>query len=67
MKLSKNNAYNSNARKNNSTFSILISCDYQYFKERYCLGNIHYKINHKSYIKAVANNDTNTVNQYINL
>jgi hypothetical protein len=67
MKISEKNAYNSNARKNNSAFSILIACDYQFFKERYCLGNINYKINHKAYIKAVANNDVKLIAKYINL
>ena len=65
MKLSKKNAYNSQKRNNKSALSILIACDYDYFINRYNLGSIHYKINHKSYVKAMANNDKNLINYYL--
>ena len=65
MKLSKKNAYNSQKRDNKSALSIMIACDYNYFISRYCLGDINYKINHKSYVKAIANNDKNLINYYL--
>ena len=65
MKLSKKNAYDSQKRDNKSALSILIACDYDYFINRYNLGGIHYKINHKSYVKAIANNDKNLINYYL--
>ncbi len=67
MKLSTKNAYNSSARNNNSALSILIACDYHFFKDRYYLYHINDKINHKAYIKAIAVNDSKTVNQFINI
>jgi hypothetical protein len=63
--LNKKNAYNSKYRNNNSSLSILIACDYDFFINTYNLGNIHYKINHKAYIKAMANNDKKLINQYL--
>ncbi len=63
--LNKKNAYNSKFRNNQSSLSILIACDYHFFINTYNLGNIHYKINYKAYIKAVANNDKKLINQYL--
>ncbi len=63
--LNKKNAYNSKYRNNNSSLSILIACDYDFFINKYCLADIHYKINHKAYIKAVANNNKKLINQYL--
>lgn len=64
MKVSFKNAFNSAKRNNESAFSILIACDYHFFIQRYSLGDINFKINHKAYVKAVANNDVKSINQF---
>ena len=67
MAVSSKNAYKSSLIDNSSAFSILIGCDFDFFKYRYCLADINYKINHKAYIKAVSANDARVLNQYFNI
>lgn len=64
MKISTKNAYLSKSKDNNSALSILIACDFDFFKYRYCLADIHYKINHKAYIKAIGLGDNKVINNY---